>query len=98
MRLSSKEKKTICAVLHHSFGDQAKIWLFGSRLDDSLKGGDVDLYIETPLKTGLLDAKIQAKVALYHALHHTPVDLVVRKLSQPMAGIHKIARSEGISL
>ena len=31
------------------FDKNDQIWLFGSRVYDSLKGGDIDLYIETHL-------------------------------------------------
>jgi UDP-N-acetyl-D-galactosamine dehydrogenase len=32
--------------IHQHLGASAAIWLFGSRIDDRKRGGDVDLYVE----------------------------------------------------
>ncbi|SFV61176.1 hypothetical protein MNB_SV-9-1432 [hydrothermal vent metagenome] len=34
------------------------IYLFGSRVDDSLRGGDIDIYIQTDKKEDILKSKI----------------------------------------
>ena len=46
MRLNKEYIKAIKEVIQSRFSD-AKIYLFGSRVDDTKKGGDIDLYIET---------------------------------------------------
>ena len=45
MRLSKSEIETIKNVAHKVWGDKTLVYLFGSRTDDSKKGGDIDLYI-----------------------------------------------------
>jgi len=44
MRLSKKEIYVLKKALH-SLSSEAKLYLFGSRVDDSKRGGDIDLMI-----------------------------------------------------
>ena len=46
MRLTEFEQNTISKHFE-SFFAHAELYLFGSRVDDTKKGGDIDLYIET---------------------------------------------------
>ena len=43
MRLSVTQQQCILQATRQNFGDDAKVWLFGSRVDDTRRGGDVDL-------------------------------------------------------
>lgn len=47
MRLTKTQIKAIQDSFSTFFMKGYKIWLFGSRVDDSKKGGNIDLYIET---------------------------------------------------
>jgi len=44
MRLSNSELNVLKSKLY-SLSDRAKLYLFGSRVDDTKKGGDIDLLI-----------------------------------------------------
>jgi len=44
MRLSSSEQNALKSKLY-SLSERAKLYLFGSRIDDTKKGGDIDLLI-----------------------------------------------------
>ncbi len=46
MRITPKEKEAILNSIL-TIDPEAKVWLFGSRADDSKKGGDIDLSIES---------------------------------------------------
>jgi len=48
MRLSKKVIHTLQDNITKSFGN-VNIYLFGSRIDDSKKGGDIDLAIDTDI-------------------------------------------------
>lgn len=37
----------IVDAVKETFGPDAKIWLFGSRVDETKRGGDIDLLIKT---------------------------------------------------
>lgn len=94
MRITPTQVQAIQRQVHHYFGDDAAVWLFGSRLDDAKKGGDVDIYIEAAPHR-LMD-ELRCKIALQDALD-TPVDLIVRKPfdASPIANI---AKNKGIRL
>lgn len=81
----------ICQQIHLHLGDSATIWLFGSRLDDQKRGGDVDLYVEAAAHT-LLD-EIRCKIKLEETLD-MPVDLIVRRPVDNSI-IAKIAKTQG---
>lgn len=46
MRLQRDEINIIKSTLYETIED-AKIFLFGSRTDDTKKGGDIDLFVQT---------------------------------------------------
>jgi len=47
LRISSSESRIIKEKTLEIFGSSASVFLFGSRTDDTKKGGDIDLFIET---------------------------------------------------
>ena len=94
MRISPLQSDLICQQVHQHLGEDAAIWLFGSRVDDQKKGGDVDLYVETTPHPLL--SEIKCKISLQDTLQ-IAVDLVVRP---PLdnSTIAQIAKSQGIRL
>lgn len=49
MRLPEKTKSSILTAINETFGNVG-IYLFGSRTDDSKRGGDIDIAIQTDMK------------------------------------------------
>src|SRR5512144_3002065 len=49
MRLDPSEITAITATAAQVFGPSATVRLFGSRVDDRRRGGDIDLYIEVDI-------------------------------------------------
>ena len=47
MRLKKQEIQTILQVAKNIYGQKVKVYLFGSRLDNTKRGGDIDLLIRT---------------------------------------------------
>jgi predicted nucleotidyltransferase len=94
MRLTTEQTQAIVHSVRQHLGPAPQIWLFGSRLDDRKKGGDVDLYVETeahPLRN-----ELRCKIDLEERLD-IPVDLIVRDFGEnsPIAGI---AKRDGVRL
>jgi predicted nucleotidyltransferase len=65
MRLSAHEQKMIIYVANQFFGSNARVILFGSRVNDLLRGGDIDLLI---LPGGPLESPYLKKLAFRSAL------------------------------
>ncbi len=95
MRLSVNQQQNILQTLYQNFGATTKVWLFGSRVDDSRRGGDVDLYVETNKGSTLL-TKLRCKMALEELLD-LPVDLIVKDQTKDDP-IYKIAKKAGVQL
>ena len=57
MRLQGFEISTIKSAASHIFGNGSKVVLFGSRVYNDVKGGDIDLYIQPSDKNNLWEKK-----------------------------------------
>lgn len=95
MRLTNAQIDTICNTTSQNFGEGTLIWLFGSRLDDSKRGGDVDLYVET-MKRNTLMTELRCKIELEDSLD-LPVDLIVKEPGKDKP-IYNLAKTQGIRL
>lgn len=73
MRLSQRIQNILKSSILKSFGD-VQIYLFGSRTDDSKKGGDIDLAIDVDLSQ---DEFRQKKIAFLTSLARLNFDLKV---------------------
>jgi len=100
MRLSSKNALHIKNIIHRYFGEEALVMLFGSRVDDLKRGGDIDIYIECSNLSAdaLVDAKIKTLVALNEALGEQKIDLVINRNNGLSLPIYEIAKKEGVPL
>ncbi|MSQ73454.1 MAG: nucleotidyltransferase domain-containing protein [Betaproteobacteria bacterium] len=92
MRISEELAQRATAVIARSYGENAKVWLFGSRANDATRGGDVDLYVEA--NSPELMAAMRCKAELGD-LFDLEVDLIVGDGSKP---IHRIAKQTGVRL
>jgi predicted nucleotidyltransferase len=96
MRLTTDQVSTIRKIVTAMLPRATYVGLFGSQLNDSLRGGDIDLYIEYPVAVPLM---LQARLAsaLQEALGLS-VDLIVRNIQTPPRPIENIAKVTGIPL
>lgn len=87
----------IKSIAKDVFGPGTRIFLFGSRLDDSPRGGDIDLYVETETTTRLQD-KISFIVNLKMKMDDQKIDVVVNDSGNKDRKIFNIAKQTGIEL
>jgi len=96
MRLSNKMKDILLHAAKESFGD-VDIFLFGSRVDDSRRGGDIDIAIKTDLEKEEFNKKrLQFQTLLFRLDFEIPVDVV--QLTDTMNELLKLEVSHGIEL
>ena len=76
MRLSTEEVNAIKSITR-DFDSEAKIILFGSRLDDTGRGGDIDLLVLS--RKASLKEKIKLLVALKSKIGERKIDLILKQ-------------------
>ncbi len=96
MRLTKSEIQSIKDNVNLIFGEESKVYLFGSRIDDSKHGGDIDLFIEANNLTNKFMQKIELETKLQLALGLQKIDIIIAVDSTRL--IEKEARSTGILL
>ncbi len=100
MRLTPRQQQIIREATRDVFGAEARVWLFGSRIDDSRRGGDIDLYIEAPIDDPeqllILENRLYAR--LQRILGEQRIDVISRSPDTLPSAIHQQARSQGIQL
>ena len=76
MRLQPKEIQGILQIARQIYGEKVKVYLFGSRLDDTKRGGDIDLLVRTEgIKKGVL-ARIRMIAQLKYLLGDQKIDII----------------------
>ena len=76
MRLSRKEIETILKVADEIYGKGVKVYLFGSRTDESKRGGDIDLLLRTPQSDGGILKRIRMVARLKELLGDQKIDII----------------------
>ena len=97
MRIRKEDITTIKKITKEYFGSSAKVYLFGSRVNDQKKGGDIDLYIETDLKENVFEQKLKMLGKLHQALGEQKIDIVINNFFNDKY-IYHVAKNEGIRL
>lgn len=99
MRLSVQKAETIRRLVREHFGDNASVYLFGSRVDDARRGGDIDLYVSVPEaleNKGQTELKFQADLQI--SLGEQRIDVIVQDGATESLPIHEEAARTGVRL
>jgi predicted nucleotidyltransferase len=96
MRLTPIEQQVIRDASLRHFGVRPR--LFGSRVDDSKRGGDIDLYIEAPVSVERgFDAQIRMIADIWKQIGERKIDVVVNAGGQSLP-IYDVAKRDGVWL
>ncbi|HQT31495.1 MAG TPA: hypothetical protein PLE48_09445 [Thiobacillus sp.] len=99
MRLTEHQVRAITQLAHELAGEQAQVRVFGSRLDDDARGGDLDLMLELfepAANPALLAARFSARVS--RLMQGRKVDVVLAAPNLIRLPIHDMAYREGKTL
>ncbi len=98
MRLGAQEVAAIKTAAKQVFGPDAVVRLFGSRVDDDRRGGDIDLHIETAQPVDIWQVKDDFLERLFERIDEQRVDVIVTTRGKPPRPIEAIAYRDGIIL
>jgi hypothetical protein len=99
MRLATQQRQLLLASVQQVLGSDVTTKLFGSRLDDQAKGGDIDLYVSSchPIaQPAYCIAMMQAKIM--RVLGDRKVDILLDAPNLEKQAIHRIAEQQGVLL
>ncbi len=95
MRLSEHTKTSIITVFEQIF-QKGAIYLFGSRVDDQQKGGDIDLFVAPASLDNIANKKIAFLVLLKQMIGEQKIDVVIDRGENRL--IDRIAKQQGVLL
>ena len=95
MRITENEKNVIIDAVK-SVDPDARLWLFGSRTDDSKKGGDIDIAILSETVKKEIMKEIQVRRFICNRIGEQRIDIVTS--SNGIEAFFRLAVEEGIEL
>lgn len=96
MRLAEQQLNAIRETVRVTAGVDVRAYVFGSRLDDSARGGDVDLLLTADRRIDLL-TRARVKTALEGAIG-LPVDVVAYETGKEPTPFQAIALARAQAL
>ncbi len=106
MRLTPEQSEIIRKAAETTFGAETRVWLFGSRVDDHKRGGDIDLLIQAPTRdnepgedpaTANLRRKLRLLGLLERQLGERRIDVIIEAPGDTRP-IVRVAHATGVRL
>jgi predicted nucleotidyltransferase len=98
MRLKEAEAQGFKSIAERIFGPSVVVRLFGSRVDDNKRGGDIDLHLEVDPETADSRRKNAFHTALDVEMNEEQIDVIIYERGAPLRWIDRAALREGIIL
>lgn len=99
MRMTPLQAQITKSTVDRVLGTASRVWLFGSRAEDTLRGGDIDLLIETEAAlSNRAQTLCRLHGALTYALGERKLDILLKDARTHDAPIFSIAKRTGVIL
>ncbi len=98
MRLHPHEIEAIRASVREVFGPAATIRLFGSRVRDDLRGGDIDLLVEVEPGQASIANEQRLRDKIAPAVEDLRTDIVLHERGAAFTPLERIALRDGVLL
>ena len=98
MRLEPWEIRAVREAARAAFGDRTTVRVFGSRVHDHLKGGDLDLHLEVEPGAATFVNEMAFRDLIERPLDELKVDVVLRERGATLTPIDEIALGDGALL
>jgi len=83
MRLSEYQREVILESVAEVMGGETRVLLFGSRVDDSKRGGDIDLLVEAvaPVEEKV-EKKLRIMSRIQRKIGEQKIDLIITHIGE----------------
>ena len=102
MRLSAVERRAVESASREALPAGTRVLLFGSRLDDNRRGGDIDLLVELPEPLSaddMVNRRTRFTARLYRLREERRIDVVVTQQgAHDRRAVVTTARQHGVEL
>jgi hypothetical protein len=100
IRLREQDIKNMITLFSTVFAKGDRLWLFGSRVDPSKKGGDIDLYIETNIEdlSLIVEKRLRFVRDLKLKIGDQKIDVVINFPGNIQLPIYDHAKKKGVLL
>jgi predicted nucleotidyltransferase len=98
VRLTAAEIDAIKTAARETFGPAAVVRLFGSRVHDHLKGGDIDLHVEAGAGDDCFEKRFAMRDFLRAKIGERKIDILISEAGRQKRGFERIAVRDGVIL
>lgn len=98
MRLTHEEVAAIKAAARHAFGEGVVVRLFGSRVHDHLRGGDIDVMVEVDRIDDEVHQRNAFEERFWDLTEPRKIDLLIARRGTPPGPFEQIAYRDGLVL
>jgi len=98
VRLKPNEVQAIKAAAQEAFGDDVVVRLFGSRVRDDLRGGDIDLLVEVDASLATEARADRFRDRLFERIDEQKVDVVFAPRSGDWSDFARMVAPQAVAL